>query len=157
MLTKSYHRDIKFYFFVFQIIDISFKKRKHSLLLWNYNSMSPSFLINLGVLYHLPSPLYHFFVTVKSCFLLGSGETLAWTTVSSFLWKILKTNKQIASKQWQGSRTEQIRMLRVLEGIILYIQLKEAIVHTKDPEKRYNDVPLHRQKGQVFYFYWKNH
>lgn len=30
-----------------------------------------------------------------------------------------------------------------------YIQLKELIVHTKGPEERYNDVPLHaHKKGQ---------
>lgn len=103
MLTKPYYQQYQIQF-VFQIVNISFKKRKCSLLILNENPCFkyPPFLSNLGVLYQLSSSLYHYFVTVKSCFLLGTGETLAWTTASSFLWKTLtnqQTNKQQTNKQ----------------------------------------------------------
>lgn len=65
---------------------------------------------------------------LKSCFVLSTGETLAWITLSSFVWKTLRnkqTNRQTNKKKWKGSRAEQIRKLRVLEIIMLYTQLKE--------------------------------
>lgn len=56
---------------------------------------SPPFLINLVVLCHLPSPLYHYFVTVKSCFLLGTGEFTKMFP-DSLLTKKLQTKQKIS-------------------------------------------------------------
>lgn len=64
----------------------------------------------------------------KICFVLGTAETLVWTTVSGFVRKTLRNwqiNRQTNKEKWKGTRTEQIRKLRVLENLVLYTQLKE--------------------------------
>lgn len=93
----------------------------------------------------------------KSCFALGTGENLACTTVSSFVWKRLRnmqTDKQ--TKKRKGSRTAQIRKLRDLESIMLYTQLKGLGVPRLQKVLKKDIMMFHYTKKRViFYFYWE--